>query len=313
MIVFRNKSLNCPSFPNASCSRPATPAPPLQPSTLKRAAVVELILPFSRWRTIGADTCRQWDAQMNHRYAEAPTVIEAANKVLGRPLRVDPPPAKAKFSHDFLEQSLIEQLLTHKGKIGALDFVQTVSRGRTLFLGEGNLSFSLALAKLKPSAAKDFTATTFEPARRLPSAALLNASQLTRMGAKVLNGIDATRLQAHFGTSKFHAIIFNFPNVASRMPIYGRNPNHILVRKFLSSAAGQLVRGGLVVMTVVDSSFYAGEFGLPAAARFSGFGEPEIHEFKPSRFPGYVHANTLGGQSALTKYRAFSTWVFRLP
>lgn len=24
-------------------------------------------------------------------------------------------------------------------------------------------------------------------------------------------------------------------------------------------------------------------------------------------------ANTLGGQSALTKYRAFSTWVFRLP
>lgn len=42
-------------------------------------------------------------------------------------------------------------------------------------------------------------------------------------------------------------------------------------------------------------------------------GEPEIHEFKPSRFPDYVHANTLGGQSALTKYRAFSTWVFRLP
>lgn len=59
-------------------------------------------------------------------------------------------------------------------------------------------------------------------------------------------------------------------------------------------------------------AFYAGAFGLPAAARFAGFGEPEIHEFKPSRFPGYLHANTLGGQSALTKYRAFSTWVFRL-
>lgn len=66
-------------------------------------------------------------------------------------------------------------------------------------------------------------------------------------------------------------------------------------------------------MTVVDSSFYAGVFGLPAAARFAGFGEPEIHEFKPSRFPGYMHANTLGGQSALAKYRFFSTWVFRLP
>lgn len=250
---------------------------------------------------------------MSRRYAEAPTVIEAVNKVLGRPLPVDPGPAEAKFSHDFLEQSLIEQLLTHKGKIGAFDFVQTVSQGRTLFLGEGNLSFSLALAKLKPTAAQNFTATTFEPARRLPSAALLNASQLARMGAKVLYGIDATQLQTHFGATKFHAIIFNFPNVARRTPIYGRNPNHILARKFLRSAAGQLVHGGLVVMAVVDSSFYAGAFGLPAAARFAGLGEPEIHEFKPSRFPGYVHANTLGGRSALTKYRSFSTWVFRLP
>ncbi|MXN63273.1 DUF2431 domain-containing protein [Stappia sp. GBMRC 2046] len=250
---------------------------------------------------------------MNQRYAEAPTVIEAVNKVLGRPLRVEPAAVEAKFTHDFLEQTLIEQLLVHKGKLGAFDYVQTVSQGRTLFLGEGNLSFSLALAKLRPTVAKDFTATTFEPARRLSPAALQNASQLARMGAKVLNGINATRLQTHFGATKFHSIIFNFPNVASRTPIYGRNPNHILARKFLRSAAGQLVRGGLVVMTVVDSSFYAGAFGLPAAARFAGFGEPEIHKFKPSRFPGYMHANTLGGQSALAKYRSFSTWVFRLP
>ncbi|RUT34733.1 DUF2431 domain-containing protein [Arsenicitalea aurantiaca] len=208
---------------------------------------------------------------------------------------------------------LIKQLLTHKGKIGAFDLVQTVSQGRTLFLGDGNLSFSRALAKLKPSAARDFTATTFEPAVRLSPRTLQNASQLARMSAKVLNGIDATRLQAHFGTTKFHAIIFNFPNVASRTPIYGHNPNHILAHKFLRSAAGQLVHGGLVVMTAVDSTFYAGAFGLPAAARFAGFGEPEIHEFKPSRFPGYIHANTLDGRSALTKYRSFGTWVFRLP
>lgn len=249
---------------------------------------------------------------MNQRYAEAPTLLEAVNKVLGRPTPVEPAAVEAKFSRDFLARALIDQLLTHKGKLGAFDFVETISQGRTLFVGEGNLSFSLALAKLKPTAARNFITTTFEPARRLPPTAGWNASQLARIGAKVLNGIDATRLQTHFGATKFHAIIFNFPNVASRTPIYGHNPNHVLVRKFLRSAAGQLVRGGIVVMTVVDSAFYAGAFGLPAAARFAGFGEPEIHNFKPSRFPGYLHANTLGGQSALTKYRAFSTWVFRL-
>ena len=27
----------------------------------------------------------------------------------------------------------------------------------------------------------------------------------------------------------------------------------------------------------------------------------------------YIHANTLGGRSALIRYRSFSTWVFRLP
>ncbi|MBA5775679.1 DUF2431 domain-containing protein [Stappia sp. F7233] len=230
----------------------------------------------------------------------------------GRSMPREIVPLEAKVTRDFLEKVIIDYLIVHKGKLGDFDFLKTVSSGRVLFVGEGNLSFSLSLAKLKPAATRDFVATTFESFRKLSPAALQNAGYLARAGAKVLYGIDATQLEQHFGVAKFHTIIFNFPNVASRSPIYGRNPNHILARRFLRSAAKQLGRGGLVVMTVVDSSFYAGAFNLPAAARFAGFDEPKIHEFKPSRFPGYMHANTLGGQSALARYREFSTWVFRL-
>ena len=250
---------------------------------------------------------------MNQRYAEAPTVKQAINKALDRQVEGKIIPIKAKFAQDFLEQTFIDHLLVHNGRLGTFNFVDAVSRGRTLFVGEGNLSFSLALAKLSPNTAQRFVATTFEPAQRLSPTARQNANHLSTAGTKILYGIDATQLQTHFGATKFHAIIFNFPNVASRAPIYGRNPNHILTRKFLRSAAQQLKRDGIVSMTVVDSPFYDGAFNLPKAARFAGFREPEVYGFQRSRFPGYRHVNTLDDQSALAKHRGFSTWVFRLP
>lgn len=101
--------------------------------------------------------------------------------------------------------------------------------------------------------------------------------------------------------------------MASRAPIYGRNPNHILARKFLRSAAKQLAADGLAIITIVDNPHYDGAFSLPAAAQFAGFGKPLVYSFKPSRFPGYRHTNTQGDSSALVKHRNFKTWVFRLP
>lgn len=96
-------------------------------------------------------------------------------------------------------------------------------------------------------------------------------------------------------------------------PVYGHNPNHNLIRRFLRSAARQLARNGRVIITVVDTPFYSGAFGLMAAAKFAGYKEPDVYEFKPNHFSGYAHANTLGGQSALAKYRNFRSWVFQLP
>ncbi|WP_421951123.1 Rossmann-like fold-containing protein [Pelagibacterium sp.] len=148
---------------------------------------------------------------------------------------------------------------------------------------------------------------------RVSLAAHQNAVNATRIGAKILHGVDATRLDKYFNTTQFSAIVFNFPNVASRIPVYGHNPNHNLMRRFLRSAAQQLARNGRVIITVVDAPFYSGAFGLAAAAKFAGYKEPDVYEFKLSHFSGYAHANTLGGQSALTRYRNVSSWVFQLP
>lgn len=250
---------------------------------------------------------------MAHRFAEAATVVDAIDKMLGRPTPRNEVSAEVKAVQEFLEWAVGDQLIVQKGKLGNFDFATALSTGRTLFVGEGNMSFSLALTKLVPKAVQDFVVTTFEPKMRISLAAHQNAAKLTRVGAKLLHGVDATRLDKYFGTTKFSAIVFNFPNVASRIPIYGHNPNHSLIRRFLRSAALQFARNGRVIITVVDTPFYSGAFGLMAAAKFAGYKEPDVYEFKPSHFSGYAHANTLGGQSALAKYRNFRSWVFQLP
>ncbi|GGF47732.1 hypothetical protein GCM10011321_42590 [Youhaiella tibetensis] len=250
---------------------------------------------------------------MNQRFAEAATVVEAIDKALGRPTPRNEVFAEVKAIQEFLEWAIGDQLVVHKGKLGNFDFAAAVSTGPTLFVGEGNMSFSLALAKLAPRAAQDFVVTTFEPRMRVSLAAYQNAVKLTRIGAKVLHGVDATRLDRYFNATRFSAIVFNFPNVASRIPVYGHNPNHNLIRRFLRNAAQRLARNGRVIITVVDTPFYSGAFGLTAAAKFAGYKEPDVYAFKPSHFSGYAHANTLGGQSALAKYRNFRSWVFQLP
>jgi hypothetical protein len=126
-----------------------------------------------------------------------------------------------------------------------------------------------------------------------------------------VHGVDATDLRRFVGSSKFTTIVFNFPNVASRTPVYGRNPNHHLVRRFLRSAAQHLAPGGCIIVTAVDSPFYAGAFGMDAAAKFAGLASPTAYDFRLSQFSGYSHMNTIGDGSALSRYRRFKMWVFR--
>lgn len=91
----------------------------------------------------------------------------------------------------------------------------------------------------------------------------------------------------------------------------GHNPNFILVRDFLKSAALQLRIGGKVLITAVDSPHYQGAFQFDEAAKIAGFSPPESYSFDPDAFPEYEHTMTHQSGSALDEHQRFRTWVFR--
>lgn len=198
-----------------------------------------------------------------------------------------------------------------ESKKASFDFSQQVAAGATLLVGEGNLSFALCLAKMSSQHARNLFATTFEPATDVSKLAKCNASQLRSLGSRIDHNVDATKLNKFIGLKQFRLIIFQFPNVHSRDPIHGRNPNHVMMRRFLRSAKCCLLPDGMVVTSIVDSPYYLGAFNLPDAAAAAGFGDPEVYSFNPKDFAGYVHVNTDGPDSALVQYDSFSTWVFR--
>lgn len=166
-------------------------------------------------------------------------------------------------------------------KVRGFDFVAQVAKGKTLLVGEGNLSFSLSLAKKQRIIPTNILASTYEKERELSPEAKANAAALTRRGAKVIHGVDSAKIAGIFSGQKFETIIFQFPHTGSREPINGRNPNFILVRDFLRSAGRLLTHSGVVLISTVDSPHYRGAFQFEEAAKEAGFSEPESYPFKP--------------------------------
>ena len=196
-------------------------------------------------------------------------------------------------------------------KSSGFDFVNEIIRGRTLFVGEGNLSFTLSIANTPLITPNRLIATTFESETELSEEAKENADKLHKMGATVIYGVDATKLSTTFGSWLFDNIIFQFPNVGSREAVENHNPNFILLRDFLKSAISQLYRTGKVIVSTIDNPHYRGAFQFEEAARIAGFKSPEIYPFDPFAFSGYEHTMTHQTGSAIDKHDKFSTWVFR--
>lgn len=191
-------------------------------------------------------------------------------------------------------------------------FISQIQQGNTLFIGEGNLSFALSLAKASGITASNLVATTYEKISDLSEEAQQNSEILKRYGVSVINGIDATRLEQYFPHQKFHTIVFQFPNAGSREPEYGRNPNYILIRDFLKSATSCLAPKGKILITAVDSPHYQGAFQFEEAAEKTGYSILGSYPFDPESVPGYSHTNTNDDDSALEKHDEFKTWIFEL-
>lgn len=195
-------------------------------------------------------------------------------------------------------------------------FTQTINQpwvglGDVLLVGEGNLSFSKSLLIRPNTGIRSLYATTFESAKMLSSEATAHSNFLKSQGCIVDHDVDAMRLDKKLNDIKFDTIIFQFPNVGSRNPKYGHNPNHVLVRRFLVSAAEFLKPSGRVIISAVDNSYYNGLFKFDEAAEFSDYKKPENYVFKPHEFKEYSHLNTNDDDSALEDYNSFSSWVFR--
>lgn len=191
------------------------------------------------------------------------------------------------------------------------DFPGKVKKGRSLLVGEGNLSFSRSLARIVGVAAKNMTSTTFQGEDDYTEAMRANARVLRRSGATVMSGVDATKLSKWFGRSKFDLLVFQFPNVGSRNPLYGRNPNHILVRRFLKSATEHLTGNGIVAISAVNSPHYDGAFDVDGAAERNEYEIPVAYPFYFSDYPGYTHVKTKDdGSSAVAEGDEFVTYVF---
>jgi len=190
------------------------------------------------------------------------------------------------------------------------DFTARMRMGSVLFVGEGNLSFALTMSRKPRVPTSSILATVYEAEEDLTDAAYENARKLLNHGCSVTTGVDATQLANTIGKRQFRTIIFQFPNVASRNPCYGQNPNHVLVTRFLKNARNHLKPGGLVVISTVDSPFYEGAFKMDEAARKAGSAAPAIYTFDPEDYPGYTRQNTDNEESAADGHTAFATFVF---
>lgn len=190
------------------------------------------------------------------------------------------------------------------------NFSARMQAGSVLFVGEGNLSFALTMSRKPSVAASSILATVYEAEEDLTDTAYANARKLLKLGCSVKTGVDATHLSDTIGKRQFRTIIFQFPNVASRDPRYGQNPNHVLVTRFLKNTRNHLRPGGVVVISTVDSPFYEGAFKMDEAARKAGFTAPDIYTFDPKDYSGYTHQNTANEESAADGQTTFATFVF---
>ncbi|CDY42386.1 BnaA08g00280D [Brassica napus] len=180
------------------------------------------------------------------------------------------------------------------------------SKHQILLVGEGDFSFSCSLATRFRSAsnicASSLDSYADEVVRKYKKARS-NLETLKRLGASLLHGVDATKLQLHphLNCRRFDRIIFNFPHAG----FHGKETDSSLIKKhrelvfgFLHSAS-HMVRadGECVAFEKSDYPGYENKRGDGSRCDMPFLlGECSTFKFRVSRVAKEIYAEKLKGR-----------------
>jgi RHS repeat-associated protein len=180
-----------------------------------------------------------------------------------------------------------------------------INRGKTLLVGEGNLSFTTSLLNKKINR-ENIIATTYEPYNILKNDTLANKLMLEQQNITVMHGVDARNLSNHFSGEKFENIMFNLPHTGARP---SQPSNRELLRKFFESSQEHLSDSGRVMVTLKNSPHYKG-WRINEQAESAGFRLVKEVPFDFNHFPEFQHTQTkIHGKSADFQAGA-TTYIF---
>mmetsp|Transcript_17790 Transcript_17790/g.35149 ORF Transcript_17790/g.35149 Transcript_17790/m.35149 type:complete len:403 (-) Transcript_17790:221-1429(-) len=182
---------------------------------------------------------------------------------------------------------------------------QSARKGvRVLVVGDGNFSFSHALAKkLKSQSNIEMVCTSFDTralvVRKYGKAAQATLKALEDMNHCIVkHGVDATDLRETLrdrdgdeyedeADEPYDRIIFNFPHTGLQRV----HDNRALLRDFFASAVEMLNPGGRVEVTLKAGPPYS-SWEVEEQAKPSGFGLVGLRPFNFRDYPGYRHVTT---------------------
>lgn len=195
----------------------------------------------------------------------------------------------------------------------------------TLVIGDGNFSYSLALAWQRDLRTAPLVCTCLEGELELAKRPLAVecVTELRKLGVCVLYGVDGTKLetcpQLAASGEKYATIIFNFPHSGGKSNI---KRNRQLLQDFFKSSVSVLLPDGEVHVTLCR-----GQGGTPADATARGHHNSwqvvemaaeaglllsKVQPFVPSCYPGYIPSGYRGREKGFVLSGAL-VHVFRLP